>query len=159
MTPPSLAHGSRIRDASRRTLLLGAASVAVTRVLVGCGGGAELFVPFFVFNFAGDIGTDNVSMTFGPDAASRCKAQGQFAGGGASFINVFTANGTVSSGFTGMFNGRELNIVLDTPQDPLAAQYDGHFTDDPTLVLTPVGGGATITVVRNGARDESLCPK
>lgn len=137
---------------SRRRLVLGGASLAISAPLLGCGG-AELFVPFFVFAFQGVVDRKIVNVSFSPDSTSSGQSNGRFDAGNC-FINVrdpSDGNFFVSSNFEGSFNGRELQLMLQAAQPPLASAYTGYFSEEDTVVLTPAAGlaGASITVRRN----------
>ena len=136
----------------RRRLVLGAAAVLALPPLAGCGGGAELFIPFISFNFEG-IGPGNqpIRFFFGTSDPSGCSASG-----------TFSANSNVSfngaSAFVaGSFNGRRMDITIAAPPPGLAAAYTGQFVDDATVTMTPTGAGTAFNVVRGGSRPAS-CP-
>lgn len=131
---------------SRRHVVLGSAAAALAAPLFGCGGGAVLFAPFFVFSFVGVVDRKIVSVSFSPP--NRDQSTGVF--DLQSFISVRDPRDNaffVSSNFDGSFNGRDLQMALTTPLAPLAPRYSGVFVEDGTLVLTPtVSGPRPITV-------------
>lgn len=139
------------RHARRALLRAGGAALLAPLVapLAGCGGAAVAFAPFFPFTFQGVVDRRVVAVTFSPDDASNGKTSGRFETVNC-FINVRDAAGaSAGSNFSGSFDGRALEITLVTPPAPLAAVYDGEFVEDDTVLLTPRGGGAAITVRRN----------
>ncbi len=139
-------------SAVRRRLLLGSAAVWVLSPLAGCGGGAELFIPFISFTFDGTgPGNQQISFFFETDDPSGCSASGNFAASSNVSINGSSAN------LTGTFKERRMDISFAAPPVGLAAAYTGEFVDDATVTLTPVGAGAAFNVVRQGPRPSS-CP-
>jgi hypothetical protein len=145
---------------SRRRVVLGGLG-AMLVPLYGCGGGAgeaALFAPFFVFAFEGVVDRRLVDVSFAPDSTSGTTS-GRFDPAN-SVINMSDANGGnfFSSSFSGSFQERSMHIVLQTAQAPLVSEYDGVFTAQDTIVLTPSGAaGASITVRRN--ENDSFLPR
>ncbi len=139
---------------SRRQFMLGNVVAAMAVPLAGCAGGAELFVPFFVFTFNGTTGGQSVSFFLDPEPASVCKENGRF-----QFSRVTVSDGVTSTQYdvAGTFSGRDLSLTITNPPALLATAYDGHFIDDATITLTRSGGGSPFNVTRTGARAAS-CP-
>lgn len=139
-------------SAMPRRLLLGSAAMWALSPLAGCGGGAELFIPFISFTFDGTgPGNQPISFFFGTDNPSGCAASGSFAANSNVSFNGFSAL------LTGTFNGRRMDIRFAAPPAGLAAVYTGEFVDDATVKMTPVGAGTAFNVVRQGPRPSS-CP-
>jgi hypothetical protein len=134
----------------RRHLVLGGLGAAIGLPLAGCGGGAELFVPFFVFTFDGTLNGQVVSLFLNPDAASSCTENGRFESASGSL------NG-VRFDLAGTFSGRSLSLSFTNPPAGLATAYSGRFIDDATVALTPMGAGAAFSVTRTGNRTAN-CP-
>ena len=126
---------------SRRHVVFGATAAAVAS-LAGCGG-AALFAPFFTFNFVGTVDGQEVSISFQPDAASLNQSSGRFAA--TSNMNV---TNLPQVNFSGTFDGRNMTLNLVAALAPLATRYDGVFTDDDTVALTPQEAGRRSFVVR-----------
>ncbi len=131
----------------RRQVVLAGLAMAAGLPLAGCGGGAAvLFAPFFEFGFEGVIDRRLVTMSFSPQ--TRDQTSGNFDAN--SIINVSGPPNFVSSTFSGSFNGRDMQLTLATPEAPLVVSYNGRFTFDDTILLTPrLGGASAFTVCRN----------
>lgn len=144
------------RVVRRRRVLggLGAAVLAPLTGLTGCGGGAELFVPFISFTFDGTTRGATVSFFLDPEGSSSCLRSGRF-----EFSRVTVIEGVNSNQFdvSGSFDGRDMSLAIANPPTLLAAAYQGHFINDATIALTPVGGGTAFNVTRTGDRPAS-CP-
>lgn len=125
---------------TRRSVMLAGAATASAVSLCGCGGEAIVaavlpsFAPFFVFSFSGVVQRQIVSASFFPDLASNGKTSGTF---NVSNISV----GGKTFNFTGTFNERDLSISVTAASSPLASRYNGRFTEDETIVMTPVEAG------------------
>lgn len=150
-----------LRHLSRRKLVLGGLAASITLPLAGCGGGAELFVPFFVFTFDGTTQGARLSFLLNPDAASRCTHSGRF---GSSSVTVTEGINSTLLQVAGSFSGGSMSLSITDPPAVLAATYTGRFVNDSTVVLTPTDPAAAqptattpITLTRTGARDSS-CP-
>ena len=138
---------TKLSGFTRRKVVLSGASIATLAAgfpLAGCGGGAVVaalapgglasFAPFFFFTHLGVVERKIVSVSFFPDQASTGTTSGNFA-----TSNISVDNNTYN--FTGTFKERELDITVVQPLAPLANRYTGLFTDDETIVMTPVGPG------------------
>lgn len=121
---------------SRREVVLGGIAGATVVPLLGCGGGALVpsFAPFFVFTFSGVVERKIVTVNFQPSQGSSGKTSGTF-----DTSNISVAGQSFQ--FTGTFSERTLMITVTGPLPPLAAVYNGLFTEDETIVLTPVQAG------------------
>ncbi|MDP1901499.1 MAG: hypothetical protein Q8K96_13750 [Rubrivivax sp.] len=143
-------------DSPRRRLLLHGIAVALTVPLASCAGGAELFVPYFVFTFDGTTQGQTVSFFFDTEDPSNCSESGRI--GGSSGVTVNGGGAGNRFDVTGTFSGRRLDIAIAAPPAFLAATYTGQFIDDATVSLTPAGGaGLTFNIKRTQPRDAS-CP-
>jgi hypothetical protein len=127
---------------SRRQAVLGAVVAAAVAPLAGCGG-AALFAPFFTFLFDGTVDGQAVSISFQPDAASAGQPRGRFAAS-----SNMTVNNLQEFKFSGTFDGRDMKLDLVAALAPLAARYDGVFTDDNTVSLTTSEPGRSSFVAR-----------
>lgn len=127
---------------SRRQVVLGAVVSAAVTPLAACGG-AALFAPFFTFLFDGTVDGQTVSISFQPDAASVGQSSGRFAA-----TSNMTVNNLQEFKFSGNFNGRDMTLDLVAALAPLAARYDGVFTDDNTVSLTTNQPGRSSFVAR-----------
>lgn len=151
---------NRSGHAARRRIVLGglggiaAALAAPLSGLSGCGGGAELFVPFISFTFDGTTQGATVSFFLSVAGNLSCVESGRF-----EFSRVTVTVGANSNQFdvSGTFNGRDMDLAIANPPALLAAAYKGRFISDATLTLTPVGGGTAFNVTRTGDRPAS-CP-
>jgi hypothetical protein len=132
---------------SRREVVLGGMAGAAVVPLWGCGGGAVVgalvpsFAPFFVFTYSGVVERKIVTVNFFPSKASSGKTSGTF-----DTSNISVAGQQFQ--FTGTFSERTLMITVAAPLPPLAAVYNGLFTEDETIVLTPVQAGRLPITVR-----------
>jgi hypothetical protein len=132
---------------SRRDVVLSSMAGAVVMQLLGCGGGAVVgalvppFAPFFVFTFSGVVERKIVAVNFLTSQASSGKTSGSF-----DTSNISVAGQQFQ--FTGTFSERTLMITVAAPLPPLAAVYNGLFTEDETIVLTPVQPGRVPITVR-----------
>jgi hypothetical protein len=99
------------------------------------------FAPFFVFTFSGVVERNIVTINFLPNQASSGKTSGSF-----DTSNISVAGQQFQ--FTGTFSERTLMITVAAPLPPLAAVYNGLFTEDETIVLTPVQAGRLPITVR-----------
>lgn len=141
---------------ARRRLVLGGLAAGATATLGACGGGSELFVPFFFFTFDGTApGGQSVSFFLDTGVASGCTASGQFVAGSGVTVTVGVDNNRFD--VAGTFNGRRLDITIAAPPASLAAAYSGEFVSEDTVRLTPVGAGTAFTITRTGPRAAS-CP-
>lgn len=133
---------------TRRKVVLSGASIATLAAgipLAGCGGGALVpalapgglasFAPFFVFTYLGVVERKIISVNFLRDQASAGKNSGNFE---TSKIRV---DNNQPNDFSGSFKERELEITIVQPLAPLATRYTGLFTEDETILMTPVGAG------------------
>ena len=143
MTSPNFDSRLTTRDTSyrlsRRKVVLGGVAAAAVVPLSGCGGAAAVvaFAPFFSFTFEGVVERKIVSVSFNPPSANQLS--GRF--DSSSSMNVRDPknnNFSVRSTFEGSFNERQLQLTLANASPPLAAKYSGLFTEDRTIVLTPV---------------------
>ena len=138
--------------ALRRRWVLGTVAVLALPPLAGCGGGAELFIPFISFTFDGTgPGNQPIRFFFGTGDPAGCSASGTF----AANSNV-SFNGA-SASVAGSFSGRRMDITIAAPPPGLAAAYTGQFVDDATVMMTPTGAGTAFNIVRQGSRPAS-CP-
>ena len=134
-----------LHGVSRRQVVLGTVVAAAVAPLAGCGG-AALFAPFLTFLFDGTVDGQAVIISFQPDAASVGQSSGRFAR--TSNMNVDTLP---EFKFFGTFDGRNMKLEVEGASAPLAARYDGVFTDDNTVALTPtqpIAPGRSAFVVR-----------
>ena len=112
-------------------------------VASACGGGAEaLFIPFFSFTFTGAVNGADLTIFLKP--SDDCSVDGTL----PTAANLSLV-GAPQSNITGTYSQRMLTITLETPPPGLAKVYDGRFDDRDTLVFTPRGAGAALTVKRN----------
>lgn len=135
-----------LHGVSRRQVVLGTVVAAAVAPLAGCGG-AALFAPFFTFNFDGTVDGQAVSISFQPDDASVNQSSGRF----RATSNMTVNNLLPEFRFFGDFNGRNMTLTLIGALAPLATNYDGVFTDDNTVALTPtqpIALGRSAFVVR-----------
>ena len=148
---------TKLSGFTRRKVILSGASMVTLAAgipLAGCGGGALVgalapgglasFAPFFLFGYSGVLDRKIVRVAFLPQTTD--KSSGAFLDS-----NIFV-NGTLFK-FSGTFKDRELDITIVQPLAPLASRYTGLFTDDDTILMTPVGAGRLAFTLRLEQRD------
>jgi hypothetical protein len=128
---------------AKRFFLLLPAALLATAMLSSCGGGAEvLVIPLFEFIFVGNTpdNSQSIQASFAPNKPTT--SSGNF-----DLVNLdaFANGGGHSSGATygGTYSGCtfKLSVRADsTATAPFAASYDGRFTSNDVVELTPTSG-------------------
>lgn len=115
--------------------------------LAACGGGTEvLIIPLFEFGFSGTANGVAVQVFFLPDTPTTHTG---------SFSQVNMNVDSVQSRYDGSWTNCSFKLALQAGQTvtpPGAASYDGRFTGNDSIELTPTSGSGlpTLALKRQG---------
>lgn len=122
-------------------------------LVVGCGGGELLLVPFFTFGFSGPVGStgSTVFLNLNPNAPTT--SSGPFAE-----FSTITLDANPGKVVTGNYAGCTFTLTVTNPVAPLVENYNGRFTSADVMVLTPAQGAQpslpALTLTRAGGNKD-----
>ena len=122
-------------------------------LVVGCGGGELLLVPFFTFGFIGTAGNPVAVRTFSLNLNPNVPTTSE---GPFTAPSNITLDSIDQHDVTGTYIGCTFTLAVVNPVAPLAANYNGRFTSADVIVLTPTQGAQplvpvlTLTRANNG---------
>ena len=122
------------------------AAAALVSTLVACGGAELLLVPLFEFGFTGTSGATQFSVFFLPDTPTTSSG---------TFDSVNMNVGPTQIRYDGTWSNCSFKLTLKPGVvlvAPAATTYDGRFTTNDSIELTPTSGAGlpTLALRRQG---------